>query len=84
MFPCADETCRHCYKSHEGWTVCNHEQPIIVRLPDLCPGLLQCATYKLRTGSIEDLYPGRDKDGLYPGQIRLPCETEEIVEECET
>ena len=57
--------CQHSKLTWEGESVCMSE-PVLASYDS---NRLSCGSFIERSGSIEELHPGRNKSGLFPGQI---------------
>lgn len=65
MIQCDNEKCLYAKRDHHGDLVCSSSPS----LQGVVDERLVCHTFKLRTGTTEELQPGRNKAGLFPGQI---------------
>ena len=84
MLICTQTNCRFCRIDYTGNFWCTNEQPVLrINSTVTHPNVLQCVTYKKRTGPMP--IDPRDSTGLYPGQIRPPEEDVEDEEvPCDT
>jgi hypothetical protein len=72
---CDNGSCKHCYKNCRGEGVCNADGAISIggTSEGMHDWFVVCESYKHRgtsTTNIPKLFPGMDKNGLLPGQIK--------------
>jgi len=65
MIYCDNAECKFAKRDHHGDLRCNSSPT----LSGLVGERLVCLAFEQRTGPTEDLHPGRNKAGLFPGQI---------------
>ena len=65
MIYCDNETCKHAKRDHHGDLRCSSSPS----LQSVADERLVCHEFELRAGPTEELHPGRNKTGLFPGQI---------------
>ena len=68
---CQEESCRRCKKYYNGALVCEESDISLDQTgKHMSGGILFCNQYKETEEAVEELHPGREKDGMWPGQIR--------------
>jgi hypothetical protein len=70
---CSNDTCEYCKRNHLGDLVCVGEPVLFPTRDSLFNHNIVCGSYIERNErQILELHPGRDQDGLFPGQLREP------------
>ena len=96
MLTCNNAKCLHCKRDYTGELKCTIEPMLVMAADTVGADLVVCGTFQERQSKyIPEIYPARNKAGLYPGQIgysrdvperviSTPSEQPDEVEECDT
>lgn len=70
MIHCDNDKCEYCRRDHHGELVCSADPYFMATHDSLMGHIVVCGLYRERSGpQVPDLFPGRNRDGLFPGQI---------------
>lgn len=74
MIYCDNDSCVWCKRDHRGDLRCTGIPVILKSCGSLIDHNVICGSYIEKDGSqkMEEVWPGRDSDGYFPGQYRRP------------